>query len=301
MSEEPAAFCDHRPVNGDTWRELFGESAWCHDHTFMYWRIFFFSAIVIITGVSFDDWLREHKHQDTDKDGVFGEGVEAKYWMTYMTHWGLMLEIVYFAFAVVTTASAQSRCETCPDLAVRTTKPGFFSTRPGDVPWYAYATWRLQAALLPVSFGIVVFYWIGAENIFFSDPLSHGANFVLMYGDHILSKQPLRLAHVIWPMVAILSYMCFSVVYYLAGGTHKNGVDFAIYEGRLDWSKPLPTSLYFVTSLATVPVLWLFLYSMRKLSFFLRASDAVRAGIVGVSELVTKSSPVDSNGVVRYW
>lgn len=51
--------------------------------------------------------------------------------------------------------------------------------------------------------------------------LTHACNSAIMFLDVIIVAHPIRLFHVIQPLIIGLTYCVFSVIYYAAGGTDK--------------------------------------------------------------------------------
>ncbi|XP_041974865.1 protein rolling stone-like [Aricia agestis] len=141
--------------------------------------------------------------------------VSLGYWFIYLTHWGLTLMILStgFGFAV----------------SLRTYISGPLSVD-YSLPWYVKTFWVLHNMSVPVAFLITLFYWtilyeagVSEEMNLGLDVSIHGINSVVMFLLLSSSSHPSRLVHVLHPMLFALTYVAFSLIYYLAGGVDTAG------------------------------------------------------------------------------
>jgi len=150
------------------------------------------------------------------------------FWFTQLTHWTLLLELIYLGFAFATTALAN------------------FSKLPDgtgdDTPWFVSVTWALQPAALVGSFLLFVLYWAllytPGSKLYAISIMTHGGNFVIMLIDVLICRQPLYMAHIYMPMAYALLYLLFSVIYYAAGGVNHQDLTSNYIYSVLDWSNP---------------------------------------------------------------
>ncbi|KAJ6646413.1 Protein rolling stone, partial [Pseudolycoriella hygida] len=113
--------------------------------------------------------------------------------------------------------------------------------------YFIYLTnWGIILCMITSVYGaILVSYWhfhptyAGTMPISATNVLTHACNSVLMFLDMLIMAYPLRLYHVIQPLLLGLVYVVFSVIYYAAGGKDKFGHPY-IYN-VLDWSSSDPT------------------------------------------------------------
>ena len=70
----------------------------------------------------------------------------------------------------------------------------------------------------------------------------HAVNFLIMLADLTFCRVPFYVKHCWIPLIYLISYLIFSLVYYLVGGTNPMDGSRSIYP-VLDYSKPLPTSI----------------------------------------------------------
>jgi len=163
-------------------------------------------------------------------------------WITKLTHWTLLLELIYLSFAVYSTAMAIYD-SSVPDGVGKAT------------PWFISVAYAMQPTVLIGSLLVFLLYWglvykppLGATTAF-----THGANFVVMLIDFILVRNPLYLSHIFMPMAYALVYLLFTLLFYAATGDY-------IYKA-LDWSNPSGTGrLVALILFLGIPILWILLY-----------------------------------------
>jgi hypothetical protein len=179
----------------------------------IFWRIALFVTMSLIT-----TWSIYAHSQGTDDDHPDTplKKTDAYFWFIYLTHWGLMVQTLYFIMALCTLLAAVVAQE--PD----------FKRVDNEKPWYMSLTFGLQAIVLPVSCLITVAYWTIVFNPKTDTvkPLSlatHGGQFVLALVDFILGQQPLFCAKVLYPIFFCLSYAVFTAIYYYNGGETESG------------------------------------------------------------------------------
>ena len=166
----------------------------------------------------------------------------------YLTHWTLVLELLYLWLAVYSTYMAIYDTKV-PDGVGKAT------------PWFISATYAMQPLVLVGSFLVFMGYWAlvctGAyeprDGISLIVIAVHGVNFVVMLADLLLVRNPLYLSHVLVPMAYSIAYLLFSVLFYAVSGDN-------IYSA-LDWSDPAGASrLCALILFLMVPILWIPVY-----------------------------------------
>mmetsp|Transcript_49569 Transcript_49569/g.126302 ORF Transcript_49569/g.126302 Transcript_49569/m.126302 type:complete len:275 (-) Transcript_49569:213-1037(-) len=185
---------------------------------------------------------------------------EYKYYWTQLTHWSAAVELLYFGFAACTSY-----------LAIFSSVPDGLGA---STPWFVSVTWLLSAIVPVLSFMVCVLFWAlvfepGPGKPPAIDVVMHGGNLALALVDLLLNRQPYYIDHVYAPFTFSGIYCLFTVVYYLAGGKNKDGVQNYIYDS-VDWSKPRETaSLLGVIVILGVPIVYA--------GFFLVVACRVRA------------------------
>lgn len=70
-------------------------------------------------------------------------------------------------------------------------------------------------------FWCFVLYWTDNIPVSPTNVMTHACNSALMFLDMLIMAYPLRLYHVVQPIILGLIYVVFSAIYYAAGGTDK--------------------------------------------------------------------------------
>jgi len=173
------------------------------------------------------------------------------YWLTKLTHWGALIEAIYFTFAALTTYRAVYGSQADgPDNAT---------------PWHAQVTWLLGPIALVASFMICILYWFlvfepGPGKPAAISVFTHAVNFVLILADLLLNRQPFYIQHVFAPMLFASLYGVFTLVYFWVGGTHEDGTSPYIYKA-IDWRKSAKTgTLVGIIVLILVPLVYTLLF-----------------------------------------
>lgn len=154
-------------------------------------------------------------------------------WWVYLTHQVAILELLYFALATISTATA------------------VFGSHSGtDTPWPVQASWVLAditPCLVLIVYALHHFPNWFAEHSVDLDPsigLLHSYGFPLLMTDLMACRHPLELSHAWVPFVVLGYYVFFSYAYWRTGGTvlgFSNGEWTEAHERHyiydfLDWS-----------------------------------------------------------------
>mmetsp|Transcript_13192 Transcript_13192/g.30042 ORF Transcript_13192/g.30042 Transcript_13192/m.30042 type:complete len:271 (-) Transcript_13192:160-972(-) len=182
-------------------------------------------------------------------DDYFAEPEDFGYFFIYLTHWGAMLEFVYFSMLFFTTWRAVS-------VAASDDKKSEEST-----PVHAAITWIVGTILPSVTLLIVILYWTlvyEGGTISLSSVVLHGVNYIPVLMDLLTTRQPFYLRHVYVPLLLAATYSFFTFVYHSADGTNENGKPY-IYSA-IDW-KDTPGSAAVTLAMAVfvgVPIVHAF-------------------------------------------
>ncbi|XP_018568774.1 protein rolling stone-like [Anoplophora glabripennis] len=165
---------------------------------------------------------------------IFRES-EGGIWPIFLTNWGYTVctTQAVMAFGILATYVLAPRFKKLPNLRENTLKA---------YPVY----WVLYTIATPLAFGITFMYWVviyDAKKMTFDamNYFVHGNNSIMMMIDLWIVSQPTRILHFVYPAVLGIMYTIFSIIYYVEGGTTKDGSK-CIYK-ILDWEKPMPTAL----------------------------------------------------------
>eukprot|EP00444_Apocalathium_aciculiferum_P001294 CAMPEP_0183408966 /NCGR_PEP_ID=MMETSP0370-20130417/18462_1 /TAXON_ID=268820 /ORGANISM="Peridinium aciculiferum, Strain PAER-2" /LENGTH=270 /DNA_ID=CAMNT_0025591565 /DNA_START=32 /DNA_END=844 /DNA_ORIENTATION=+ len=173
------------------------------------------------------------------------------YWLTKLTHWGAILELIYFASGAFTTYKAIYGKDSDGTGA--------------KTPCFASFTWFMSSLVPVISIMVFLLYWIlvfepGPGKPEAISVVMHGGNFALVMLDLLLTRQPFYIQHVYAPLLMATVYCLFTLVYYLAGGTSEDGVSRYIYKS-VDWSNPGGTiQLLGLLVIVGVPIVHLLLF-----------------------------------------
>lgn len=91
----------------------------------------------------------------------------------------------------------------------------------------------------------------------FVNVTTHMFNSIIVIFETLIVGHPVRLIHAYQHIIFALLYLIFTAIYYIAGGTDKDG-NSALY-GILNWNKPHWTILYvFIVGLLLVVIHFMF-------------------------------------------
>lgn len=156
-----------------------------------------------------------------------------------------------------------------PELTVDI-KPSSYSAdteeeEDANLPWYFQLSWLLSDIITPVA-PIVTLIFFGALYTGFELDIfninTHALNSVLVFLDQVISARPIRLLHVVAPIVFGIVYGIFNFIFWTSD--HKEHL---LYPGVIDWSDPGQTILNMsVLAFVLVPVMvvfWFLFYRLK--------------------------------------
>ena len=112
------------------------------------------------------------------------------------------------------------------------------TSTPRRLPWYVKLDWLLFDIVCLAAFTVTLVYFIGlypqetTKPPLIEDINVHAMNLVTVILDLLLGAMPVRLLHVIYPIIYGLVYTVFSLIYW--SGDHSR----VIYPKILDWNHP---------------------------------------------------------------
>lgn len=166
----------------------------------------------------------------------------------YLTHWSLTLELVYFVMAAACTAFYLKYQPTDENILLP------------NIRRLIKVTWCFQSFIGPASLLVFTLFWAlvyrGHASVLTTQV--HGANFLLMAIDFMVSAAPFRFAHIWCTYSYAVAYIFFSGMYYVAGGTNPDG-DRYIY-ATLDYSKATVAIQITLVAVLAVPFAHCVLY-----------------------------------------
>nr|CAD7573751.1 unnamed protein product [Timema californicum] len=178
----------------------------------------------------------------TSKDS---QAVRYLKWLIYLTNWGYTICTVqaFLAACLLTRRLVQERTAVASSDAAPSS-----TTMSRSYKIY----WALHTIAIIVAFGVSIIYWAAVYNpevnkVDAVNLLVHAFNSLLMLLDLALVSFPFHLLHIFLPVLFTLLYIIFTVIYYLAGGTSKDG-KIALYP-ILDWENPKRSSIVCVLAL----------------------------------------------------
>ena len=171
-------------------------------------------------------WSGIDREANDEEDGNF---------FIYLTHWGMLWELMYLFLAPVLGILATYGSERIAD------------GKGAETPLFARIVYCLQSVTYHTSFFIFIWYWAavysrrdGASEykLHALTVFTHGFNFAVALVDLLLAGLPPRLAHLWATIVFYITYVVFSLVYDLRGilhtwvwySTHPEEFQWHIYE-----------------------------------------------------------------------
>lgn len=141
------------------------------------------------------------------------------------------------------------------------------------------ASWVLFTISANVAFAVTALYWGVVHTpeapLDASTVNAHAVNSILVLIDILMSSTPVRILHMIYPMIYICTYAIFSVIYWAEGGTNPDGHPY-IY-AALDYENhPKNASVMVVLFVfAAIPVSQFIVYGLYRFRTWLMNCDRV--------------------------
>ncbi|KAK6642466.1 hypothetical protein RUM43_003968 [Polyplax serrata] len=148
----------------------------------------------------------------------------------FLTNWTYILETVYFQLGLIVVSRKAYK------------ENGKISEPMTSMPWYYRLYWVVYTIVLPGAFVVTTIFWTAVY-----DPVKfpmnsgnfivHGLNSIMLLIELLLVAHPTKILHFYWPLSYAFTYVIFSLIYQLSGGTGVKGI-IPIYK-ILDWRTPL--------------------------------------------------------------
>jgi len=172
----------------------------------------------------------------------FVKGWPIYMWFIYLTHWQVLVLMVYLISSF------------CITVAYR----GILEAR-SALPWWGKMTWCLQNICVGVVPCVVIDYWTlvyDGGSIEFGEVLQHGFTLIVLLIDLSVSLTPTYIKHVYQPLLFAISYLIFNCIYVMAGGVNEDG-DNWIYS-VMDWTNDFKSAfvISFACSMFLAPVVY---------------------------------------------
>lgn len=102
-------------------------------------------------------------------------------------------------------------------------------------------------------FFVIQLLYLSGETQSYASINSHVINSLLVVGDIMISRAPIRIQHLYMPFIYLSIYITFTLIYWAAGGTNHKGQHF-IY-GVLDYSNRVRIAVVAICTIALVGLL----------------------------------------------
>ena len=116
--------------------------------------------------------------------------------------------------------------------------------------WVIYNIAAVAAILVTLAFWILIYSPSSGDDVTFFGITFHVINSLVVIGDTMLSSVPVRLFHVVYPMLYSIAYILFTVIYWGSGGTNPFGMPYIYpqtdYAGRPVFSAVSQLCLVFI-------------------------------------------------------
>lgn len=218
-------------------------------------------------------------------------------WPIYLTNWGIAI------------CTAQAIIGAIIVLQRKIAEKNLNMEEKNKMPFSYKCYWVTHTIACVMAPAITILYWSLVYKPAKGPPsavgvLVHAINSILMLIDLILVTHPHRIQHFYFPISIAFVYSIFSVIYFLVGGTGRNGTH-KIYP-QLDWKKPFTQTLPIVAgAIVLVVILHSLIYGFselrsyvgRKLKtprrFFISEGEDNRGASLGINAFDT----IDTNGI----
>ncbi|CAG5134972.1 unnamed protein product [Candidula unifasciata] len=192
----------------------FTRSQWrISQETYILWRLFW--------ALWHFAWLAFSIQLNTIEERYSGEQIK---WLIYLSNW---------SYAILTAQSCLHTGIICYIYVVK--KEDMVEE---NIQWYLKVLWLLTTFGFDSAILVTALYWTlvfdGAIKTFLT-VATHAINSVYVLMDIFLIAAPVRLLHIVYPIMYGLAYTLFTFMYHIYGGTNKKSEPF-IYK-PLDWSK----------------------------------------------------------------
>ncbi|KXJ25471.1 protein rolling stone [Exaiptasia diaphana] len=134
----------------------------------------------------------------------------------YVTNWSYLALIIYFLVSSVVTIFEYIKRRR-RQVHTTDTERGHVHASDGQARWFHMIQWFWYSIAATMAIGVTLFFWLfdyDGMGITLSDVNVHLLNAVFMIIDHALSCMPVRLFHMVYPMIFVSLYMIATVLYW---------------------------------------------------------------------------------------
>ncbi|KAK3102035.1 hypothetical protein FSP39_008269 [Pinctada imbricata] len=228
---------------------------------YLIWRIFwalYHVVWIILSGVYSWQWAGHDPAQQIK-------------WFIYLTDW------CYFVLTVATLVDAVSV------VYVLVRRKDISKGECETMSWYLQVNWVLFNVANSSALLVSLLYWgliYGPnENMTAVNIETHALNSVYVIINVLVTAVPIRLYHFFHGVIYAITYVLFTLIYYLAGGTNEDGKPY-VYS-TIDWRDTgFTVGLSLAVTFVAMPVVHTIFWALYKLRVFLfskcsRNSDSV--------------------------
>ena len=146
---------------------------------------------------------------------------------------------------------------------------------PISLPWYMKLNWLIYNVVAVFAFLVTIIYFAALYPMIarqykvnfgpsIIDINLHAINSVIMFLEILVNGIPIRILHVLYPLIYGAVYVIFSAIYWSVD--HRN----VLYPGVLDWNKPGTTIvIMLILAFVVIPLFQLLLFLAYKLKVFI--------------------------------
>ncbi|XP_064609916.1 protein rolling stone-like [Liolophura sinensis] len=185
----------------------------------------------------------------------------------FLTNWTYLVLSVSFVFRAVTSTVFYVRSKKLDHTGeITQASHHIFSWRTSYAQWILYNVSTTASLLVTIAFWIAIYH---GEPIQFVNFNVHAINSVIVLLDLAITAHPVRLYHVYQPVLYVLVYGLFYIIYWAAGGVDPHGNHY-IYK-VLDWGRNPGSAagLSFGLVCLAVPLIHLFVFGLYKLRLYI--------------------------------
>merc|ERR1711911_265555 len=176
------------------------------------------------------------------------------YWIIYMTHWGVIGLVLQNALALAATIERVLHHRNDPNAEAEMT----ILTK---MSWVMYNVMTLAAIIITIVYWSALYSPDAPPSAI--DVFVHALNSVIIVVDIVVTHRPFRLLHFLHPLLIMVDYIIFTVIYWAAGGVDYNGNHY-IYP-VLNWDKPEDSAIFVVVGAVAGLVLYVVLWGVHLL------------------------------------
>ncbi|OWF53225.1 protein rolling stone-like [Mizuhopecten yessoensis] len=138
------------------------------------------------------------------------------------------------------------------------------------LPWHFQVCWLVSIVaqhftiVVTIVYFTALFPFMGIQGIAVNDINMHGISTVLVLLDVAVSARPVRILHVIYPMIYGVAYAVFNVIYWSEDKVHN------VVYNIMDWNNPgLAVGIVVGLAFVLVPLIQLFHFGLYRLRLHL--------------------------------